>query len=112
LEQQPTFSGNTGPTMFQQNRVFSAQQKAQSSRSNNLSSSYFQRGPNKNIKLDGSFNGGPNENSLNVSSSISNQRTSKLGRNGGMINRDIETKYISLDPFDDRKNSTRTDVDI
>ena len=124
LEQQPTFSLNSNTQLFKQNWTFlSEHQKAQSSRLQNFGTSSFPKAASKNLKIDVDFNNCLNPDtslsdswkaiiSMPAKSQLSNQHSSKQFGKLFKRNKEVETKYISLDPFADRKHSTRTDGDI
>jgi hypothetical protein len=96
--------------------------KAQSSRPNNLTSGYFKNpGHQLKIDVDLSRQGMLPENNLNESCKTQGQILTKSKENSyfqssnphfGKNGKPVQTKYISLDPFADRKHSTRTDGEI
>jgi hypothetical protein len=154
LDQQPTFAINSNTQLFKKNTVLlSEQQKSQSSRLQNLTSGYFQRANERNLKIDIDLSHSElPDNSLNDScktpgqfyyphfmsvkngnsdqitkptmrskashSPNENYRTNLSSQNSNKVfthfrnTKEVETKYITLDPFADRKHSTRTDGDI
>ena len=123
LEQQPTFSLNSNTQLFKQNWTFlSENQTAQSSRLQNFGTSY-PKPTNKNLKIDVEFNHWLHPDtsltesckaivSIPIKTQLSGQNSNKQFGKLFKRNKEVETKYISLDPFADRKHSTRTDGDI
>jgi hypothetical protein len=154
LDQQPTFSINSNTQLFKKNTVLlSEQQKSQSYRLQNLTSGYFQKANERNLKIDidlshselpdnslndscktpgqfhyPHFKSVKNESSEQINkqtmrskashSPNENYRTNLSNQNSNKVfchfknMKEVETKYITLDPFADRKHSTRTDGDI